>query len=131
MKGKSLTVIGAAISLAFSGNVAAMAQSNDTYTSAPTEIKMSPEGMKILCQHFPLNSRCPGGIPLDRGFLTPTPTPTTHLDATTVPVLPTQSHVDNSPQLTPAPLTPTEPSLNNSTYLNPIPGNSSFVEFSR
>ena len=138
MKGKSLTLIGTAITLAFSGNVA-MAQSSDSHIYAPTEIKMSPEGMKILCKHFPLNSRCPGGIPLDRGFSTiPAQTPqtsisNTNLNPTIVPIVPVDSHPGNStPVVTPVPLTPADPNINNST-LPPttVPGNNSFVEFSR
>jgi hypothetical protein len=138
MKGKSLTLIGTAISLAFSGNVA-MAQSSNSTTSAPTEIKMSPEGMKILCKRFPLNSRCPGGIPLDQGFSTiPANLPPSSLsdtdsdpnvDTTTVPVLPTEPNLNNSTQSTPPSLTPAAPNLNDSSQMTPVPGDSSVVEF--
>jgi hypothetical protein len=130
MKGKSLSVIGTAITLAFTSNVA-MAQSSesmlaetDSSTGSPAEIKMSPEGMKILCERFPLNSRCPNGIPLDRGFSRPAPAPESNsvessgennnLDTTTVPVTPTIPTPENSPE--------------NSTELTPVPDMSSPVE---
>ncbi|MBW4557615.1 MAG: hypothetical protein KME59_17090 [Trichormus sp. ATA11-4-KO1] len=68
MKGKSLTLMGTALTLALTTNVAfaqssksPIADSNNLSTSSPTEIKLSPEGMKILCERSPLNSRCPGG----------------------------------------------------------------------
>ncbi|TAE52808.1 MAG: hypothetical protein EAZ87_24545 [Nostocales cyanobacterium] len=141
MKRKLLTLVGTAITLAFTSNVA-MAQSNDSSTGAPPEIKMSPEGMKILCLHFPLNSRCPGGIPLDRGFSVTPQTPNTNVesnsvdnnttvDTTTVPVTPTAPSPDNSTQLTPAPLTPPDTKLESSSQASPVPNNSYFVEFSK
>ncbi|MCL6749699.1 hypothetical protein KBT16_01380, partial [Nostoc sp. CCCryo 231-06] len=87
MMGKSLTLIGAALSLAFTANIAVaesskspIAQSSSDSTSAPTEIKMSPEGMKILCENFPLNSRCPGGT-----ALTPSAPGSTTVPAETMP----------------------------------------------
>lgn len=143
MKGKFLTLVGTAITLAFTSNVA-MAQSNDSSTSAPPEIKMSLEGMRILCVNFPLNSRCPGGIPLDQGFST-TPQPqtsemnsetnavdnNTNVDTTTVPVMPTESSPEDSTQMTPIPLTPAEPKLESSSPATPVPGTSYFVEFSK
>jgi hypothetical protein len=128
MKGKSLTLIGAAITLALSSNFAMaqsskspLAESSESSVSAPTEIKMSLEGMKILCERFPLNSRCPNGIPLDKGFgaMTPVQSPTTNSvenntnsDATTVPVAPTSPSPENSTQLTPVPDSSASPDAN-------------------
>ena len=59
MKAKYLTIICTAFALAVTGSVA-LAQSS-TETKTP-EIYLSPEGFKILCERFPLNSRCPGGV---------------------------------------------------------------------
>jgi hypothetical protein len=61
---KNLLVMGAAgASLLVS--FPALSQTSGSQTSgespAPGEIVMSAEGMKILCEMFPLNSRCPGG----------------------------------------------------------------------
>ncbi|AHJ31518.1 hypothetical protein PN465_22550 [Nodularia spumigena CS-584] len=71
MLGKSLTLIGTALTLALTTNVAlaesnksSVAESDSLSMNAPTEIKLSPEGMKILCERSPLNSRCPGGTAL-------------------------------------------------------------------
>ncbi|MFW9260766.1 hypothetical protein [Nostoc sp. CALU 546] len=135
MMGKSLTMIGTALSLALTANIAVaesskspIAQSSsDSSTSAPTEIKMSPEGMKILCQNFPLNSRCAGGTavtPSAPGSTTvpaeTTPSDTTTPDSTTTPegVTPPEDAPSN---LTPAPgsVTPPEGAPSN---LTPAPG---------
>ncbi|MBD2296905.1 hypothetical protein H6G06_26365 [Anabaena sphaerica FACHB-251] len=135
MKGKSLTLIGTAMTLALTSNVAMaesskslFAESSNSSIVSPTEIKMSLEGMKILCERFPLNSRCPGGIPLDANFITPATAPetnsinnNTNLDTTTVPLTPTTPSPDNSSQPTPAPLTPTTPSPDNSSQPTPAP----------
>ncbi|MDP5338917.1 MAG: hypothetical protein NWQ28_10135, partial [Nodularia sp. (in: cyanobacteria)] len=66
MLGKYLTLIGTALTLALTTNVAVaesskspVAESDSLSINAPTEIKLSPEGMKILCERSPLNSRCP------------------------------------------------------------------------
>ena len=56
---KNLLVLGAAgASLVVS--LPALSQTSSEST-APREVVMSAEGMKILCQVTPLNSRCPGG----------------------------------------------------------------------
>jgi len=55
MKTICLTFVGTALSLAVSSSVAVAQPSN-----APTQIQLSPEGQRILCQQFPLNSRCSG-----------------------------------------------------------------------
>ncbi|WP_414521054.1 hypothetical protein [Umezakia ovalisporum] len=58
MKGKYLILIGTALTLALSANIA-IAESG----TSSREIKLSPEGLKLLCEQFPLNSRCQNGIP--------------------------------------------------------------------
>ena len=123
MMGKSLTMIGTALSLALTANIAVaesskspIAQSSsDSSTSAPTEIKMSPEGMKILCQNFPLNSRCAGGTavtPSAPGSTT-VPAETTPSDTTT----PDSTTPDST--TTPEGVTPPEGAPSN---LTPAPG---------
>jgi hypothetical protein len=74
MKGNSLSLVGTAIFLALATHVA-MA---DTSPTSPTEIKMSPEGMKILCEQFPLNSRCSGGTAINPIAPSSTTVPTTN-----------------------------------------------------
>ena len=90
MKGKYLTLIGTALTLAFTANVAVaesskspVTESNSLSMNAPAEIKLSPAGMKILCERSPLNSRCPGGTAL----ITPTSgtIPVPLLDGNTTP----------------------------------------------
>ena len=150
MMGKSLTLIGTALSLALTTNIAVaesskspIAQSSSESTSAPTEIKMSPEGMKILCEYFPLNSRCPGGTALTPSAApgsTTAPaetTPSTAPGSTTVPAETTPSNItppdstpapgsvtppdSGTPQSTPAPgTTPAEPGA--PSNLTPAPG---------
>jgi hypothetical protein len=73
MKGNSLSLVGTAIFLALATHVA-MA---DTSPTSPTEIKMSPEGMKILCEQFPLNSRCSGSTAINPNAPSSTTAPTT------------------------------------------------------
>ncbi|MEH2460295.1 MAG: hypothetical protein V7K34_23865, partial [Nostoc sp.] len=117
MMGKSLTMIGTALSLALTANVAVgqsskspIAQSSSDSTSAPAEIKMSPEGMKILCEYFPLNSRCPNGT-----AVTPSAPSSTTVPAETTP------NKTTTPESTPAPgsMTPPGSSTPEST---PAPG---------
>ncbi|MBD2569520.1 hypothetical protein [Anabaena lutea] len=119
MKGKFLTLIGTALTLVLTTNVA-MAESSQSpmseessssSTNSPTEIKMSPLGMKILCERFPLNSRCPGGTALN----SPIPTSTTEPAAT-----PAES--GTSPESTIVPAVPTSPDAGNSSNLTPAPG---------
>ncbi len=93
MKGKYLTMIGTALTLALTTNVAVaesskspIAESDSLSINAPTEIKLSPEGMKILCERSPLNSRCPEG--------TAVIAPTT--DDTSVPLFDGNTTIDNT-----------------------------------
>ncbi|AFZ60804.1 hypothetical protein H6G54_05135 [Anabaena cylindrica FACHB-243] len=125
MKGKSLTLIGTAITLAFSSNVAMAESSKSLFTessnssiSSPTEIKMSPEGMKILCEYFPLNSRCPGGIPLNANVPSPVPA---------VETSPGENNVNPDTNIVPE--TPISPESNNSSQLTPAPESPSSLEF--
>jgi hypothetical protein len=59
---KNLLVMGAA-GAGLLVSVPALAQSDASGTSdaAPEEFQLSAEGFKILCENFPLNSRCQGG----------------------------------------------------------------------
>ncbi|WP_016951529.1 hypothetical protein [Anabaena sp. PCC 7108] len=130
MKGKFLTLIGTALTLVLTTNVAmaessqspVAEESSSSSTNSPTEIKMSPLGMKILCERFPLNSRCPGGTPLNSSIPTSTAEPaTTPAESTTSP----ESTAE--PATTPAesgtlPAIPTAPDSGNSTNLTPAPG---------
>ncbi|MGB7375270.1 MAG: hypothetical protein WA959_01660, partial [Rivularia sp. (in: cyanobacteria)] len=78
MKGKFLTLIGTALTLALSSTVAvaqstkfpsrdfperqeptSISESDDSIVAAAEE-KLSPDAMEILCVRFPLNSRCSG-----------------------------------------------------------------------
>lgn len=65
MKAKYLTFFGTALTLVLAGQ-AAIAQS----PTPTTEIELSPEGFKILCERFPLNSRC-GGVNAPSAPVTP------------------------------------------------------------
>ncbi|MCP6761651.1 MAG: hypothetical protein NHB32_23565 [Fischerella sp. CENA71] len=83
MKGKFITLTGAALTVALTSNIAAaqitkfpeLSQQNQETTTSPPEIKLSPEGKKILCEYFPLNSRCQGAS--SSGTTTPAPDSTT------------------------------------------------------
>ncbi len=93
MKAKYLTLIGTALTLLATGNVAVAQTSN-----SPAEIKLSPEGMRILCERFPLNSRCngngaaPTSTPAPMEEATPTtPTDTTAPEEMTEPSAPTDT----------------------------------------
>ncbi|QYX33019.1 hypothetical protein [Sphaerospermopsis torques-reginae] len=134
------------MTLALTGN-AAMAQSSesllvessDSSMGTAAEIKMSPEGMEILCQRFPLNSRCPGGIPLDRNFLSPVSSPETNLQTnpetnpeTNLQTNPETNSIESNTDLntTTVPVTPTSPNPDNSNQLTPVPESSPVTEFS-
>ncbi|MEA5595316.1 hypothetical protein VB797_13255, partial [Rivularia sp. UHCC 0363] len=111
MKGKFLSLIGTALTLALSSTVA-VAQSNKfpsldpsaegtTKTSesssdgstlvAAAEEKLSPDAMEILCVRFPLNTRCEGKSTTTENTNTPETTPS---EQTTPP--------DNSIETTPS-----------------------------
>ncbi|MEH1898400.1 MAG: hypothetical protein V7K72_18825, partial [Nostoc sp.] len=135
MMGKSLTLIGTALSLALTTNIAVaesskspIAQSSSESTSAPTEIKMSPEGMKILCEYFPLNSRCPGGTAANPSAPSSTTVPaeTTPSNSTTPESTPAPGSMkppgSGSPESTPAPGSVTPPEPGAPSNLTPAPG---------
>ncbi|WP_414562599.1 MULTISPECIES: hypothetical protein [unclassified Anabaena] len=92
--------MGTALTLALTTNVA---------TAEVKEIELSPEGLEILCEASPLNSRCPGGTPLspraESDSLTEEETPTK--PGATTPGSSTEPEI-----ITPAPAPGT---LNNST----------------
>lgn len=135
MKGKSLTLIGTAITLALTTNVAVaqsskspIDESSSSSITSPTEIKLSPEGMKILCEHFPLNSRCPGGTAINSSTPSNTKIPevkpaegNTNSGSTIVPTDPTSPESGNPENLTPAPNAPTSPESGNPENLTPAP----------
>ncbi|WP_071190823.1 hypothetical protein [Trichormus sp. NMC-1] len=144
MKGKFLTLIGTALTLALTTNVAmaessqspVSEESSSSSTNSPTEIKMSPLGMKILCERFPLNSRCSGGTAINSTIPTGTTVPATNPaesgispESTTVPA--TTPDPGNSSNLTPAPgsmILPTSDTPNSSTEPGasspmPVPSN--------
>lgn len=104
MKAKFLTLTGTALTLALTSNIAAaqitkfpeLSQQQTETTAKTPEIKLSPEGKKILCEYFPLNSRCQG---TSSNTTTPDSTTTPAPDSTTTP-----SPDSTSPtQITPAP----------------------------
>ncbi len=55
MRMKYLTLIGTALTLVVTGQVAVAESSS---TNNPADIKLSPAAKTILCKQFPLNSRC-------------------------------------------------------------------------
>lgn len=74
MNAKYLTLIGTTLTLALTTNAAfaessksPIAQSDSLSMNPAAEIKLSPAGMKILCERSPLNSRCPEGQALVPG----------------------------------------------------------------
>ncbi|MBD2387352.1 hypothetical protein [Cylindrospermum sp. FACHB-282] len=135
MKGKSLTLIGTAITLALTSNVAVgqsskspIDESSNSSITSPTEIKLSPEGMKILCEHFPLNSRCPGGTAINSSSPSNTKIPfvkpaqeNTNSESTIVPTDPTSPESGNPENLNPVPVNPTSKESGNSSNLTPAP----------
>ncbi|PLZ86465.1 hypothetical protein [Fischerella thermalis] len=123
MKGKFLTLTGTALTLALTSNIAAaqitkfpeLSQQQTETTAKTPEIKLSPEGMKILCEYFPLNSRCQGtssNTTTPDSTTTPAPDSTTPApDSTTTPAPDSTTPEDTTPspdstsptQITPAP----------------------------
>jgi hypothetical protein len=68
MKAKYLTLVGTALTIALSSNVAVaqstkfpQLQQEKEAKSSPQDKELAPDVMEILCKNFPLNSRCPGG----------------------------------------------------------------------
>jgi hypothetical protein len=116
MKRKCFTLIGTALTLALSSNIA-VAQSTkfpelqadkETKTSSQ-EKELTPDVMEILCKNFPMNSRCPGGTAVkpvtgDSGTPNVTP-PESGTQVTPVPEAPAPEAVPPSP----APEVPTTP----------------------
>lgn len=116
MKAKFLTLTGTALTLALTSNIAAaqitkfpeLSQQQTETTAKTPEIKLSPEGKKILCEYFPLNSRCQG---TSSNTTTPDSTTTPAPDSTTTPAPDSTTPEDTTPspdstsptQITPAP----------------------------
>jgi hypothetical protein len=119
MKRKYLVLLSTTLTLGLTANFAAIAQSpqpatkesSDSSASLQPEIKMSPEGMQILCQRFPLNSRCQS----------PTATQTDSQNVSEPPASSTPENLTN-PNGTTQPSVPkgTEPNPSNS---NPATSN--------
>ncbi|GEM_PF-2123606 len=107
-----LLAMGAA-GASLSVSLPALSQTSSEST-APREIVMSAEGMKILCEVFPLNSRCPGGEQ-------PTAVPSTSEPRESA--TPSSLEPQAPPSLSPEPSSPSEttppPSMEPST---PAPG---------
>jgi hypothetical protein len=68
MKGKYFTLIGTALTLALSSNIAVAQSTKFPELQADKETRISsqdkeltPDVIEILCKKSPLNSRCPGG----------------------------------------------------------------------
>jgi hypothetical protein len=68
MKAKYLTLVGTALTIALSSNVAVaqstkfpQLQQEKEAKSSPQDKELAPDVMEILCKNFPLNSRCPCG----------------------------------------------------------------------
>jgi Domain of unknown function (DUF4168) len=99
---KNLLVMGAA-GAGLLVSFPALAQSDEpgaSETTAPEEFQLSAEGFKILCENFPLNSRCQGGSG-EQPSAVPETTPRESLNpGTSEPSMPA------APSLSPAPETP-------------------------
>ncbi|TBR61119.1 hypothetical protein B4U84_09960 [Westiellopsis prolifica IICB1] len=135
MKGKFITLTGAALTLALTSNIAAAQstkfpelsqnQQNQETTTSPPEIKLSPEGKKILCEYFPLNSRCQGASSntTTPDSTTPDSTTTPAPDSTTPDSTTTPAPDSSSPtQITPAPdSTIPAPDSSSPTQMTPAP----------
>lgn len=121
MKGKHITLIGTALSLALSCNVANAQSSKFPELQAQKEAENSagsaqektlpPDVMEILCRNFPLNSRCPGGADAKTPSTTPSesttekaPTETTTPDSGTQITPPAGSGTTDGGSTTPVPV---------------------------
>ncbi|MEA5573767.1 hypothetical protein [Calothrix sp. UHCC 0171] len=117
MKGKFLTLVGTALSLALSCSVANAQsskfpelQAQNSSTSAPDK-KLAPDVMEILCKNFPLNSRCQSdadaktpSTPSEGTTETTPESTTTTPDSGTQVTPPADSGTTDGGSTTPAPL---------------------------
>lgn len=114
MKRKYLTLMGTALTLALTTNVA---------TAEVQEIELSPQGLEILCEASPLNSRCPGGTPVSPRSQSGSPTEAETLPTPgTTPGATTPGSSTEPGTMTPA---PAPGNLDNSTEpetITPAPG---------
>ncbi|MCG6136842.1 MAG: hypothetical protein MET45_19770 [Nostoc sp. LLA-1] len=104
--------MGTALTLALTTNVA---------TAEVKEIELSPQGLEILCEASPLNSRCPGGTPVSPRSQSGSPT---EAETPTTPGVITPGSPTESETFTPAPA-PAPGTLDNSTEpeeLEELPG---------
>ncbi|MEL6461887.1 MAG: hypothetical protein AAFQ91_27245, partial [Cyanobacteria bacterium J06621_15] len=133
MKGKFITLIGAALTLALSSTVAvaqstkfpnrdfpereeptSVSESDDGIVAAAEE-ELSPDAMEILCVRFPLNSRCQGA-----NAATPSPEDT---EAEEIAPLEDNTSPDNTIETTPEePLPGTAPEGITPAPDAPLPG---------
>ena len=132
MKGKIITLIGTALTLALSSTVAvgqstkfpnrdfpereeptSVSESDDSIVAAAEE-ELSPDAMEILCVRFPLNSRCQGANAV-------TPSEDTELEVEETPVEDSTSP-DNTIETTPDELPGTDPEGITPAPDAPLPG---------
>lgn len=130
MKGKLFTLFGTVLTLALAGNVAVVQAEGESKAASAEDINISAEGMEILCEKTPWNSRCEGSqattgdadtekitVPAD----TTDTTDTTESDVTTPdptninPVTPVPGTTD------PDTVTPDPTVAPDSTNINPTP----------
>lgn len=87
---KSLLGVAGFISAALTFSLPAAAQSESS------EVEVSPEGLEILCEQFPLNSRCVGDNPPDVETGVPARIEPSVLDES--PSMPDDAGIDTSPE---------------------------------
>jgi Domain of unknown function (DUF4168) len=116
---KNLLVMGAA-GAGLLISLPALAQSTEEPAAAPEEFKLSAEGFKILCEHFPLNSRCEGGQAVEQPTAVPSsPAPRESINPGTssepsFPPAPSMAPEPSEPSDAPS-LEPSAPSVEPST----------------
>jgi Domain of unknown function (DUF4168) len=112
---KNLLVMGAA-GAGLLISLPALAQSTEEPAAAPEEFKLSAEGFKILCEHFPLNSRCEGGQAGEQPTAVPSsPEPRESVN----PGTSSEPSFPPAPSLSPEPSTPDAPSLDSAPSVEP------------
>ncbi|MDJ0774254.1 MAG: hypothetical protein QNJ49_12665 [Mastigocoleus sp. MO_167.B18] len=134
MKGKLFTLFGTVLTLALAGNAAVVQAEGESKAPSAEDINISAEGMEILCEKTPWNSRCEGSqattgdtdaekitVPADTTDTTDTTTPDVTAPDVTVP------DATNINPVTPAPGTTTPDAVtpdatdSDSTNINPTP----------
>ena len=121
MRTKYLTLLGAAFALVLTSKAVVAQEKPKDGAKPASEIELSEEGKKILCEKFPQNSRCPGGQSLTGGT-TPEAAPadgSSPSGAETSPTSPTQQ---DSSTTTPGSNSTDETSPATGTEATPAPG---------